>query len=326
MRFIDFESGASAQSLIVSETAIPAISKGQVLVRVAAFGINRADILQRQGHYPAPRGESPILGLEMAGEIVQMSQDLADTSGFTVGDKVFGLVAGGAYAEYVAVDVRHLLAQPKHMSSEQAAGMAECFLTAYQAMFVEYNLALNSHVLIHAGASGVGLAAIQLAKLQDCHIAVTASGAEKLQACSKNGANLLINYRETDFVEVLAAYPRCDLIIDFIGADYVRRNLSVINQDGCIIQLAMLGGRRVEHFDLALLLSKRVTLKGSTLRSRCSDYKANLIAGFKHRFGTELTQQKLQANIDQCYAAAEVSKAHQYMENNSNIGKLVCRW
>lgn len=326
MRFIDYETGCDAKSLFINETILPHISVGQVLVKVAAFGINRADTLQRQGLYPAPDGESLILGLEMAGEIVDMSPELLGTCGFVHGDQVFGLVAGGGYAEYVAVDVRHILSQPSSMSNIEAAGVAECFLTAYQSMFIEYTLQKNSQVLIHAGASGVGLAAIQLAKQQDCHIAVTASSVEKLRACSDNGANVLINYQEMDFVEVLKMYAKRDFILDFVGADYVNRNLSLINLDGCIIQLAMLGGRYAEKIDMAAVLTKRATLKGSTLRSRSNEYKAKLITAFKNQYWQGLEQQCLKANIDSSYAAADVGLAHERMQNNQNIGKLVCYW
>jgi NADPH2:quinone reductase len=326
MRFIDFEAGCGAQGLFINETGLPNIAKGQVLVKVAAFGINRADTLQRQGLYPPPKGESLILGLEMAGEVVQISSELTDSCSFSVGDKVFGLVAGGAYAEYVTVDIRHLLPKPEQMSYAEAAGVAECFLTAYQAMFVEYKLLKDSQVLIHAGASGVGLAAIQLAKQQSCHIAVTASSAEKLKACGENGANLLINYHEADFVEALNAHAKRDLIIDFIGADYVNRNLAVINLDGCIIQLAMLGGRYAANIDTALLLGKRVSWIGSTLRSRSADYKANLVEGFKKQFADKLENKDMSANIDVVYSVTDVSLAHERMENNLNTGKLVCVW
>ncbi|MDP5029423.1 MAG: NAD(P)H-quinone oxidoreductase [Paraglaciecola sp.] len=326
MRFIDFNSADETNTLFINETSVPELETGQVLVKVAAFGINRADILQKKGQYPPPVGESPILGLEMAGEIVEMPAELMTSSSFKIGDRVYGLVAGGAYAEYVAVDVQHLLATPSSLTDDEAAGVAECFLTAYQSMFVEYNLAKKSRVLIHAGASGVGLAATQLAKQWDCHIAVTASSSEKLHVCQSNGAALLINYKQQDFVEALKAHDKRDLIIDFIGADYVNRNLSVANQDACIIQLAMLGGRYAEKIDMAQLLGKRVTLKGSTLRSRTGDYKAHLVAEFAKQFGDTLSKQLIKPNIEFCYSVDEINTAHARMENNLNTGKLVVHW
>ena len=328
MRFIDFTPGCSAQELAISETAIPQMVQGQVLVKVGAFGINRADLLQRAGKYPAPAGESPILGLEIAGEIVEVSAGLV--SRFKVGDKVFGLVAGGAYAEYVAVDASHILPLPESIDYVQGAALAECFLTAFQAMFVEYQLQETSSVLIHAGAGGVGLAAIQLAKQANCNVVVTASSAEKLAVCQLYGADLRINYKDVDFVEVLKSQtPKplaVDLIIDFVGGDYVNRNLAVLNRDGCIIQLAMLGGRYAENLDMALMLAKRATLKASTLRNRSDAYKTALTLAFEQDCWAKLDCGQLKAVIDASYSASEIAQAHERMENNLNMGKLVCYW
>jgi NADPH2:quinone reductase len=323
MRFIDFTAGCSAQELTISETAMPVMTAGQVLVKVAAFGINRADLLQRAGKYPAPAGESPILGLEIAGEIVEVSSGLV--SRFNVGDKVFGLVAGGAYAEYVAVESSHLLPLPESFDYVQGAAVAECFLTAYQAMFVEYPLTEGSSVLIHAGASGVGLAAIQLAKQINCKVAVTASSAEKLAACQQYGADIRINYNEADFTQVLKPLG-IDLVIDFVGGDYVNRNVAVLNRDGCIIQLAMLGGRYTENFDMALMLGKRATLKASTLRNRTNEYKTALTKAFEQHCWHKLNSGQLRPVIDSSYAVNELAQAHERMESNSNMGKLVCYW
>jgi len=325
MRFIDFEAGCGAQGLFINETGLPNIAKGQVLVKVAAFGINRADTLQRQGLYPPPKGESLILGLEMAGEVVDMASELVGCCRFELGAKVFGLVAGGAYAEYVAVDVTHILPLPESLDYVQGAALAECFLTAYQAMFVEYQLAEGSSVLIHAGASGVGLAAIQLAKQAKCKVAVTASSTDKLKVCKQFGADIMINYNEKDFAEELK-HQGIDLIIDFVGGDYVNRNLAVLNQDGCIIQLAMLGGRTVKNLDMALVLGKRATLKGSTLRNRSNAYKTALTVAFEQSCGSSLHNQQLKPVIDHIYKAQDVALAHDKMENNRNTGKLVCFW
>ena len=323
MRFIDFTPDCTAEQLTISETDIPKLGDGQVLVKVQAFGINRADLLQRAGHYPAPAGESPILGLEMAGEIVDIPSGLVTR--YQKGDKVFGLVAGGAYAEYVAVDASHLLPLPESLDYVQGAALTECFLTAYQTMFVEYSLKAEHSVLIHAGASGVGLAAIQLAKKLGCQIAVTASNERKLQACQQYGADILINYQQQDFVEVLKS-TGIDLVIDFVGGDYVNRNLAVLKRDGCIIQLAMLGGRYAEKLDVALLLGKRATFKGSTLRNRSNAYKTALTKDFEQNCWSSLHNQQLKPVIDQVYDAKDVAFAHEHMENNRNIGKLVCRW
>lgn len=327
MLFVDFTQGSAAHSLCVAEVAPPTLQAGQVLVRVEAFGINRADTLQRQGKYPPPPGESPILGLEMAGRVVELSQSAALDADWHIGDKVFGLVAGGAYAEYVAVEASHLLPVPENLSMTQAAGIAEAFLTAYQAMFMVADLHATQKVLIHAGASGVGLAAIQLAKMRDCLVAVTASSEQKLAKCAEQGADLLINYQQQNFAQCIKEdWKGVDLVIDFVGGDYLNRNLQILNVDGTIVYLAMLGGRFADPLDMALMLGKRATIAGSTLRSRSDAYKRRLIEGFSRDFLGKFSSQELLPCIDTVYPASEVGHCHQRLENNDTMGKLICYW
>ena len=327
MLFVDFTEGAEAHSLCVAEVATPELQAGQVLVKVAAFGINRADTLQRQGKYPPPPGESPILGLEMAGRVVALSESAALHSHWQIADKVFGLVAGGAYAEYVAVDASHLMPVPENLSMEHAAGIAEAFLTAYQAMFMVADLQATQKVLIHAGASGVGLAAIQLAKMRDCLVAVTASGEQKLEKCAELGADILINYQQQNFAHCIKEHWKgCDLVIDFVAGDYLNRNLHSLNVDGTIVYLAMLAGRFADPLDMALILGKRATIAGSTLRSRSDDYKRRLIAGFSQDFLAKFASKDLLPCIDTVYPASDVGLCHQRLENNDSMGKLICYW
>jgi NADPH2:quinone reductase len=327
MLFVDFTQGAGPQSLCLSETLPPILESGQVLVKVAAFGINRADTLQRQGKYPAPPGESLILGLEMSGTVVDLGDSSELDPAWLIGDKVFGLVAGGAYAEYVAVEASHLMSLPKNISMQHGAGIAEAFLTAYQSLFLVANLQAKHKVLIHAGASGVGLAAIQLAKLRDCPIAVTASSQQKLTKCAEQGAKLLINYHQQDFAEVIKEnWGGCDVVIDFVAGDYLNRNLQTLNVDGTIVYLAMLAGRFADPLDMALMLGKRATIAGSTLRSRSDDYKRRLISGFSQDFLTSFASNQLQPNIDTVYSAKDVGLAHQRLEDNDSMGKLICYW
>jgi putative PIG3 family NAD(P)H quinone oxidoreductase len=327
MLFVDYTEGAAAQSLCLAEVVPPLLQAGQVLVKVEAFGINRADTLQRQGKYPAPPGESRILGLEMAGRVVELGDSAEHGSPWRIADKVFGLVAGGAYAEYVAIEASHLMPVPKNLSMHQASGIAEAFLTAYQSMFTVADLQAKQKVLIHAGASAVGLAAIQMAKMRDCLVAVTASSEQKLTKCAEQGADLLINYQQQDFAQVIKNdWQGCDLVIDFVAGDYLNRNLQTLNVDGTIVYLAMLAGRFADPLDMALMLGKRATIAGSTLRSRSDAYKRQLIEGFSQDFLANFASKELAPCIDTVYPANEVGLCHQRLENNDSMGKLICYW
>ncbi|MBC3767334.1 NAD(P)H-quinone oxidoreductase [Neptunicella marina] len=316
----------NSYQLVLAEGDVPNPLPHQVLIKVNAFGINRADILQAQGHYPAPKGHSEILGLEVSGEIAELGNKV---SGWQTGQRVCCLVSGGGYAQYAVVDARHLINVPDDMSDHQAAGIAEVFLTAYQAMFSLGMLSKQQRVLIHAGASGVGLAATQLAKLHNCHVSVTSSSSEKLQVCANNGADLLINYKKQDFVEVLkqqGLQHQINLVIDVVGADYVNRNLSVMAMDATLVQLAMLGGRYSDKFDLANLLAKRIRFIGSTLRNRSDDYKAQLVMDFTQKFGQALNSGQLNTNLYEVLSVNEINQAHQVLSQNKNAGKVVVSW
>ncbi|MEP4889213.1 MAG: NAD(P)H-quinone oxidoreductase [Aliiglaciecola sp.] len=324
MSFVDFEKGGSAESLTINSTSIPSIDANEVLVKVNAFGVNRADTLQRQGKYPPPKGESEILGLEIAGVVVAVGSDVTNIK---EGERVFGLVAGGGYAQYAKILSDHVFKTPDSLSCEQAAGIAEVFLTAYQSLCEIGQLQHGQSTLIHAGASGVGLAAIQLADLIGTKIAVTASSSKKLQVCADLGADTLVNYKQQDFAEALYSERfKADVVIDFIGAEYTNRSLKVLNMDGCIIQLALLNGRFGDKLDMALLLGKRARIQGSTLRNRSDEYKTNLINGFCQRFLSEFETGKLKPIIDTVYSVEEIAKAHARMEVNDTIGKLICKW
>ncbi|MEP0174622.1 MAG: NAD(P)H-quinone oxidoreductase [Paraglaciecola sp.] len=327
MKFIEHVEGGGPDSLTISNTDIPELKPNHVLVKVAYFGINRADTLQRQGKYPAPPHESKILGLEVSGEITAIHDEQSVPHNVKLGHEVFGLVAGGGYAEYVLIHTEHVMVVPDNISLAQAAGIAECFLTAYQALFIESNLLPKQHVLIHAGASGVGLAAIQLAKLHRAFIATTASSESKLALCNKLGADLLINYKHQDFFkEIKGNWQGCDLVVDFIGGDYLNRNLQLLNTDGSILYLAMLAGRYADGLDMALLLGKRANIKGSTLRNRSNIYKTQLIKKYTKAHLADFSNGSLTSIIDTEYSAAKLAEAHQRMENNDTQGKLVVGW
>jgi len=316
------------QSLIMSETVLPEILADECLLKVKAIGVNRADLLQRAGKYPAPAGESKILGLEVSGEIIQCGQ-LAGVNHlgkpWQNGNKVFALVAGGGYAEFVKVKASQLFTLPQGFTFEQGAACAEVFLTAYQSLFTIAALKPTNKVLIHAGASGVGSAAIQLAKAKQCHVVVTVGSEEKAQACLALGADAAIDYQQTDFVtwskaNVPSGY---DVIIDVVAGDYVSKNINVAALDSQFVILSMLGGRYCEKIDIAKLLSKRITLSASTLRNRSNSYKAQLVANFINDFYPALLSGNIKPIIDSIYPWHQAEKAHKKMENNGNIGKIV---
>lgn len=304
-----------------TEIAVPEFNTKQLLIKVAAAGVNRADLMQRQGLYPPPAGESEILGLEVAGTVVAAPAGLEHW----LGKQVFGLVPGGGYAEYAVLHHQHAILVPEGYSMTQAAATAEVFLTAYQLLKLHGQLMPEHKVLIHAGASGVGTAAIQLAKLFKAKVAVTASRAEKLALCKQLGADILINYTQQKFEEVLADYwPKgVDLILDSVAGDYIHRNIKILGLDAKIIIYAMMGGRRLSELDLVPLFKQRAQLIFSTLRNRSDAYKANLTQEFITNCGAALSAKKIQPSIYKIFSWQQADDAHKLMASNQTQGKLV---
>lgn len=322
MSAIDVEHPGPDSTLKFVELPLPVPSADQVLVKVAAAGINRADLAQRAGIYPPPPGESPILGLEVAGTVVAVGDN---SQQHWLGQEVFGLVPGGGYAEYTLLHKGHILQRPDGISALQAAGTAEVFLTAYQAMVELGGLSAGGAVLIHAGASGVGTAAIRLAKTMNTTVAVTVGSDEKAAACKALGADFCINYKNADFVaELKALVPQgFNVIVDPVAGDYIAKDLQLLALDGRIVVLAMMGGRQVPAFDLALMFKKRGQLICSTLRNRTDSYKTALCQTFLQRFGEQLSTGALRPLIAQSFDWREADKAHQLLANNAVVGKLV---
>ncbi|MFT5814242.1 MAG: NADPH2:quinone reductase [Psychroserpens sp.] len=309
------------QQLIFDDIAKPVIADDECLIKVRAIGINRADILQKKGNYPPPLSESTILGIEACGELVAIGEQ---QSSWSIGDKVFAIVPGGAYAEFVKVKTEHLIKLPENLTYAQGAAMSEVFLTAYQCLFVIAELKPKAKVLIHAGASGVGTAAIQLAKSINCHVSVTVSSDEKAMACNALGADEAVNYQQTNFVSWAKENKHSfDVVLDVVAGEYVDKNISVCALDGHIVMLSMLGGRFAENIDVAKMLLKRVNIHATTLRSRSNDYKTRLINSFNRDFYQYIEQGTLTPVIYQEYSWFDVEIAHQVMLSNKNIGKLI---
>jgi putative PIG3 family NAD(P)H quinone oxidoreductase len=322
MQAVFVDSPGRDSQLRWQDCTLPKLKPGEVLLKVAAFGINRADLMQRQGLYPPPPGDSIILGLEAAGVVVAVADDSLSP---LLGQALFGLVNGGGYAEYVAIPAAQAMAVPKGWSLQQAAATAETFLTAYQLLFLIGEATAGQRVLIHAGASGVGTSAIQLAKARQLQIAVTVGSADKAEFCRHLGADIAINYREQDFSEVLAAaWPEgVALVLDPVAGSYLNSEASLLAVDGKIIIYAMMGGRKIPGFDLSLLFKKRGQLLCSTLRNRDAAYKAELTRRFHADFAADLATKAIEPVIAAVFSREQVEQAHQLLASNQTIGKLL---
>ena len=324
MKAVLVKAPGGAEQLYLGDYPTPEPGEDELLVRVAATALNRADLMQREGRYPPPEGASEVLGLELAGAVEAMG---AACQGWDVGDRVFGLLPGGGYAEHAVLHYQMAMPVPPEMSFEAAAAIPEVFLTAFQALYWMGGLEEGRRVLVHAGASGVGTAAIQLAKRAGAHVYATAS-APKHQRCLELGADLVINYKEEDFAhriqEVTSGYG-VDIILDIIGASYFKQNISVLALDGRFIILSLLGGRIVEDVDLASLLRKRAQVIATTLRNRSLAYKIALTEAFSKKWYSFFENEHLLPVIDSVYDWTDVQDAHRHMEANKNIGKIVLR-
>lgn len=324
MKAVIVKKPGGAEELEIREVPYPKSGENEILVKVHAAALNRADIMQRQGKYPPPAGASDILGLEIAGEVFSAGNKIKK---WKRGDKVFGLLPGGGYAEFAVINEKMANPLPPNLSFEEAAAIPEVFLTAYQALYWHSRLQKGESILIHAGASGVGTAAIQMAKIIRAEIYVTASS-EKHNMCLKLGAAAAIDYKNENFEErvmQLTNKKGVDVIIDFVAGPYFMQNLKSLAKDGRLIMLATLGGTKFENADLRLILAKRLTIIGSTLRSRTRDYQIKLNEEFIQFAYDKFKNGTLKPVVDKVFDWKDVKKAHQYMEQNKNIGKIVLR-
>jgi putative PIG3 family NAD(P)H quinone oxidoreductase len=302
--------------------ADPLAGPGEVLVDIHATAVNRADLLQRQGLYPPPPGTPPYMGLEMAGTVAETGEQAGD---WKKGDRVCALLAGGGYAEQVAVPQELLTRLPDDWDFVKGAAFPEVFYTAYVNLFNEAELQAGETVLIHGGASGVGTAAIQLAKAAGCRVAVTASSPEKLARCRQLGADIAINYKEEDFAEALLGHcDGADVVLDIAAAPYLERHLKLLKPKGRLVVIALLGGARAE-VDLAAMLVKRLRLIGSVLRSRSLAEKKAIVDGFKQRFWPLLVEGAITPVIETVMPLQQVEAAHAILQQNRNIGKVILR-
>ncbi|KAJ6466652.1 quinone oxidoreductase [Mycena vulgaris] len=319
-----------ASSLHIGDTTTPSPQPHEVLVKIKAFGLNRLDILQRQGRYPPPPGSSSILGVEFSGNVAAVG---ANVTQWKVGDEVLGLTGGGAYAEYLPVLESHLMRKPAHLSWAQAASIPENFLTAFQTLFLCSDLKLGENVLIHAAASGVGLAAIQLARFHGARtVTGTASNTEKLDMvlAMTNGATHVVNYRTADFSETIKQATEgkgVEVIIDLVGQSHWDKNIASLAVDGRMTLVGVVSGATVASVDLMPLIKKRLHIQGSSLRSQPAAYQADLISRFEKQFLHLITGDEgsgpIKTSIHKVYPWTEIQEAHREMEANNNSGKII---
>ena len=321
MKAITFATYGGPDVLHLEDVAEPVPTPDDLLVRVRASALNRADTMQRRGHYPPPPGESDILGLELAGEVEAVG---ANALGFKPGDRVFGLVGGGGYAEKACIDHRMAMPIPHGWDFVKAAAVPEVFFTANETLFTLGRLEAGETVLIHAGASGVGTAGIQMARQAGARVLVTVGSQEKVARTEALGAEAAINYKTTDFAERVLELTDggVDLVQDFIGAAYWHNNLKCLKTAGRLVLVGLMGGAKVEA-DLGLIMRKRLQVIGSVMRSQPMENKIAITERFRSRWLPELENGRLQPLIDSSFPLAEAAEAHQYMEENRNVGKIM---
>ncbi|MEP3783790.1 NAD(P)H-quinone oxidoreductase [Ascidiaceihabitans sp.] len=319
MRAIEITKPGGPEVLQETTRPMPVVDHGQVVLKVAYAGVNRPDALQRAGMYAPPPTASDLPGLEASGEVVSVGDGV---SGLAVGDKVCALLPGGGYAQYVATPAAHCLPVPAGLSLKEAACLPETFFTVWSNVFTRGGLKAGERVLIHGGSSGIGTTAIQLAHAFGARVFVTAGSDEKCAACVALGAERAINYRDEDFATVMKAEGGANLILDMVGGDYIPRNVATLAEDGRLVQIAFLQGPKVE-LNFALMMMKRLTITGSTLRPQSDLAKARIAQDLAEAVWPLIEAGKVKPVMDETFDFADAAKAHARMESSAHIGKIV---
>ena len=321
MRAVEITKAGGPEVLQVAERPMPEPKHGQVVIKVAYAGVNRPDALQRAGNYAPPPTASDLPGLEASGEVVSIGEGVSTVA---VGDQVCALLPGGGYAEYVATPAAHCLPVPKGLSLKEAACLPETFFTVWSNVFMRGGLKAGERFLVHGGSSGIGTTAIQLGKAFGARVFATAGTDSKCAACSDLGAEAAINYRDTDFVDVMQAEGGADLILDMVGGDYIPRNISALAEDGRLVQIAFLQGPKVE-LNFATLMTRRLTMTGSTLRPQSDLAKARIAQELRDNVWPLLDAGRIAPVMDSEYALEDAASAHERMESSGHIGKIVLK-
>lgn len=320
MRVIDVEQPGGPEALHLVQRPTPRPSPGEILIRVAAAGLNRADILQRRGHYPPPPGTPNWPGMEVAGTVAAVAPDVTE---FRPGDAVCALLAGGGYAEYCVVPPGQVLPLPAGVDMAGAASLPEAYFTVWSNVFDLARLRAGESLLVHGGASGIGVAAIQLARARGATVYATAGSAERCRFCEALGAQRAINYRDEDFVAVIrASGPGADVVLDMVGGDYLARNLEAVAVEGRIVVIAAQAGTGAK-LDLLKLMQKRAVLTGTTLRPRPLAFKAAIKAALLREVWPLFATGALRPVVDRVFPLEQAPAAHAYMESGAHMGKIV---
>jgi len=328
MKTVEISAFGAPDVLRLAERRAPVAAAGELLIRVSASGINRPDVLQRTGNYPVPPGASDIPGLEVAGVVVSGDEAAMAAAGFKVGDRVCALVAGGGYAELCVAPVGQCLPVPKGFTDIEAASLPETFFTVWSNVFQRAYLAKGETLLIQGGSSGIGVTAIQIAKALGSTVIVTAGSDEKCAACVALGADHAINYKATEFAEEvkkLTSGKGVNVVLDMVAGSYVAREVECMAEDGRLVIIAVQGGIKAE-FNAGLVLRKRLTITGSTLRPRSLEFKASIAKALKEKVWPLLESGAIKPVIHSTFAAGDAAKAHTLMESNQHIGKIVLTW
>ena len=322
MRAVEITQPGKPEVLKVGTRPVPQARAGEVLIRVAAAGVNRPDVMQRTGHYPVPPGASDIPGLELAGSIVALGEGVKE---WRIGDAVTALVQGGGYAEYCTAPAPQCLPVPKGTTPIEAASLPETFFTVWSNVFDRAGLKAGESFLVQGGSSGIGVTAIQMAKAFGHTVFATAGSAEKCEACVKLGADRAINYKTEDFAAVVkeaTAGKGVNVILDMVGGDYVERELKCLADDGRIAVIAFLGGTKAT-INLSEILRRRLTISGSGLRPRSVEFKGAIARNLRDKVWPLIESGKIKAVIHKTFPLAEAAKAHELMESSQHIGKIV---
>ena len=324
MKAITLPEPGGPEALVLDDVPDPMPRPGEVVVEVVAAGVNRADVMQRQGHYDPPPGSSEYPGLEVSGRIVQLGDGV---DGWSIGDEVCALLTGGGYAEKVAVPAGQLLPVPAGISLVDAAALPEVTCTVWSNVFMTANIQPGEVLLVHGGGSGIGTMAVQLGREVGARVAVTAGSPEKLEICRELGASILVNYRTEDFESVVREATEghgADVILDTIGAKYLARNVGLLAVNGRLVVIGLQGGRSGE-IDLGAMLSKRCALVATTLRARPAAEKAAIVAAVREHVWPLIESGRVRPVVHGTYALGDAPDAHREMEASTHVGKLLLR-